>query len=151
MEIKMDLKRSSTAVWHGSIKEGKGTLTSTSKVLDQTPYSFAARFLSEDGKMGTNPEELIAAAHAGCFSMALSGELTGAGFIPTELKTTASIIVKQTPTGFEISEIQLNLEGTVPNITEAKFLELAQGAKKNCPVSKALSAVPISLTAKLLH
>jgi osmotically inducible protein OsmC len=147
----MDLKRSSTAVWHGSIKEGKGTLTSTSKVLDQTPYSFAARFLSEDGKMGTNPEELIAAAHAGCFSMALSGELTGAGFIPTELKTTAAITVKQTPTGFEISEIQLVLEGTVPNITEAKFLELAQNAKKNCPVSKALAAVPISLTAKLLH
>jgi lipoyl-dependent peroxiredoxin len=147
----MDLKRSSQAVWHGSLKEGKGTLTSTSKVLDQTPYSFAARFVSEDGKMGTNPEELIAAAHAGCFSMALSAELTGAGFIPTELKTTASITVKQTPAGFEISEILLTLEGTVPNITEAKFLELAQGAKKNCPVSKALSAVPITLNAKLLH
>jgi len=77
--------------------------------------------------------------------------LSGAGFIPTELKTTASITVKQTPAGFEISEIQLTLEGTVPNITEAKFLELAQGAKKNCPVSKALSAVPITLTAKLLQ
>lgn len=147
----MDLKRSSQAVWHGSGSEGSGTLTSTSKVLDQTPYSFAARFVSEDGKMGTNPEELIAAAHAGCFSMALSFELTKAGFVPSELKTTASITVKQTPAGFEISAILLTLEGKVPNITEAKFLELAQGAKKNCPVSKALAAVPVSLEAKLLQ
>jgi len=146
----MDLKRSSQAVWHGSSREGNGTLTSTSKVLDQTPYSFASRFLSKDGKMGTNPEELIAAAHAGCFSMALSSVLTAAGFIPTELKTTAEITVKQASSGFEISAVQLILEGKVPNIPEAKFMELAESAKKNCPVSKALAAVPISLTAKLL-
>jgi lipoyl-dependent peroxiredoxin len=147
----MEIKRSSQAVWHGSIKEGQGTLTSTSKVLSQTPYSFATRFQNEDGKMGTNPEELIAAAHAGCFAMALSSQLSGAGHIPTELKTNATVVVKQVEGGFEISEIQLTLEGNVPGITEEKFLELAQNAKKNCPVSKALSAVPITLTAKLIR
>lgn len=147
----MDLKRSSQAVWHGSSREGQGLLTSTSKVLDQTPYSFAARFESVDGKMGTNPEELIAAAHAGCFTMALSSQLSGAGHIPTELKTTATVVVKQVEGGFEISEIQLALEGKVSGVTEEKFLELARVAKKNCPVSKALAAVPISLTAKLLQ
>ena len=146
----MDLKRSSQAVWHGSGKDGQGLLTSTSGTLNQTPYSFAARFESVDGKMGTNPEELIAAAHAGCFSMALSFQLSGAGYVPTELRTTATIIVKQKESGFEISEIQLALEGKVPGVTEEKFQELAQVAKKNCPVSKALAAVPISLTAKLV-
>jgi osmotically inducible protein OsmC len=125
-------------------------LTSTSGALNQTPYSFAARFESVDGKMGTNPEELIAAAHAGCFTMALSFQLSGAGYVPTELKTTANVIVKQKESGFEIGEIQLVLEGKVPGVTEEKFQELAQVAKKNCPVSKALAAVPISLTAKLL-
>jgi lipoyl-dependent peroxiredoxin len=146
----MDLKRSSQAIWHGPGKDGKGTLTSTSGALNQTPYSFAARFESVDGKMGTNPEELIAAAQAGCFTMALSFQLSGAGYVPTELKTTANVIVKQKESGFEIGEIQLVLEGKVPGVTEEKFLELAQVAKKNCPVSKALAAVPISLTAKLL-
>jgi len=146
----MDLKRSSQAVWHGTGKDGKGTLTSTSGALNQLPYSFAARFESVDGKMGTNPEELIAAAHAGCFTMALSFQLSGAGFVPTELKTTATLIVKQKENGFEISEIQLALEGKVPGVTVEKFQELAQVAKKNCPVSKALAAVPISLTAKLV-
>jgi osmotically inducible protein OsmC len=146
----MDLKRSSQAIWHGPGKDGKGTLTSTSGALNQTPYSFAARFESVDGKMGTNPEELIAAAHAGCFTMALSFQLSGAGYVPTELKTTANVIVKQKESGFEIGEIQLVLEGKVPGVTEEKFQELAQVAKKNCPVSKALAAVPISLTAKLL-
>ena len=147
----MELKRNSQAVWKGSGKEGSGILTSTSKVLNKTPYSFSTRFLSEDGKSGTNPEELIAAAHAGCFTMALSFDLTNAGFIPTELSTNASLIVKQNEGGFEISEIQLAVEGNVPGITEEKFLSLAQNAKKNCPVSKALAAVPIKLTAKLLH
>jgi len=146
----MELKRSSQAVWHGSGQDGKGTLTSTSMVLNQTPYSFATRFLSEDGKSGTNPEELIAAAHAGCFTMALSFELAGAGFTPSELSTRATVSVKQGEGGFEISGIQLALEGKVPGISEEKFVELAQKAKKNCPVSKALAALPISLTATLL-
>ena len=147
----MEIRRSSQAVWHGSIKEGQGLLTSTSKALNQTPYSYTTRFQNEDGKMGTNPEELIAAAHAGCFTMAFSSQLSGAGYPPTELKTNATVIMKQMEGHFEISEIQLSLEGNVPGITEEKFLELAQIAKKTCPVSKALSAVPISLTSKLLR
>lgn len=147
----MDIKRNSQAVWQGSLTEGHGLLTSTSKVLDQTPYSFASRFKNEDGKMGTNPEELIAAAHAGCYSMALSSQLTKAGFVPTELKTNAAVIMKQGEGGYAISEVQLTVEGNVPGVTEAKFLELAQIAKENCPVSKALAALPISLSAKLLR
>ncbi|HTX80010.1 MAG TPA: OsmC family peroxiredoxin, partial [Longilinea sp.] len=119
--------------------------------LNQIPFSSTTRFQNVDSKMGTNPEELIAAAHAGCFSMALSFQLSGAGFVPTELKTTATILLRQKESGFEIAEIQLNLEGKVPGVTEEKFQELAQVAKKNCPVSKALAAVPISLTARLVQ
>jgi osmotically inducible protein OsmC len=122
-----------------------------SKVLNQTPYSFATRFQNEDGKQGTNPEELIAAAHAGCFTMAVSFQLSNAGFTPTELKTNATVVMKPNAGGYEIAEIQLELEGTAPGITEEKFKELAQVAKQNCPVSKALSALPITLTAKLAH
>lgn len=142
--------RKSSAVWNGTGKEGKGLLTSTSGVLSDTPYSFAARFESEDGKAGTNPEELIAAAHAGCFTMALSFQLSGAGFTPTELKTEAIVKVDQVEGGFAISSIQLKLTGSVPDITEEKFLELANAAKEGCPVSKALSAVSISLEASLV-
>lgn len=147
----MDLKRSSQAVWHGSGEDGQGTFSSTSGALNQIPFSSTTRFQNVDSKMGTNPEELIAAAHAGCFSMALSFQLSGAGFVPTELKTTATILLRQKESGFEIAEIQLNLEGKVPGVTEEKFQELAQVAKKNCPVSKALAAVPISLTARLVQ
>jgi osmotically inducible protein OsmC len=141
--------RKSSAVWNGTGKEGKGVLTSTSGVLNNTPYSFAARFESEDGKAGTNPEELIAAAHAGCFTMALSFQLTGAGFTPTELKTEAAVKVDQVEGGFKITSIKLTLTGQVPNISEEQFLELANAAKEGCPVSQALSAVDISLEAKL--
>jgi osmotically inducible protein OsmC len=141
--------RKSSAVWNGTGKEGKGVLTSTSGVLNNTPYSFAARFESEDGKAGTNPEELIAAAHAGCFTMALSFQLTGAGFTPTELKTDAAVKVDQVEGGFKITSIKLTLTGHVPNISEEQFLELANAAKEGCPVSQALSAVDISLEAKL--
>ncbi|WP_423149541.1 OsmC family protein [Rubrolithibacter danxiaensis] len=145
----MNMIRRSTAVWNGTGKEGKGTLTSTSGVLQQTPYSFAARFQNEDGKAGTNPEELIAAAHAGCFSMALSFQLVGAGYTPTELQTEAAVKIDQVGEGFEITSIKLTLTGTVPNITEEKFQELAKAAKEGCPVSKALSAAEITLEAKL--
>ncbi len=142
--------RRSTAVWNGTGKEGKGSLTSTSGVLNNTPYSTSARFENEDGKAGTNPEELIAAAHAGCFSMALSFQLTEAGFVPTELKTEASVRLDPGDNGFSITSIELNLTGTVPGISEEEFLRLANAAKAGCPVSKALSAVSISLNAKLV-
>lgn len=142
--------RRSTAVWNGTGKEGKGVLTSTSGVLSNTPYSFAARFESEDGKAGTNPEELIAAAHAGCFSMALSFQLAGAGFTPDELKTEAAVKVEPGEGGFSITSITLKLEAKIPGISEEQFSELANAAKAGCPVSKALSAVDISLDAKLV-
>ncbi|WP_207533425.1 OsmC family protein [Desertivirga arenae] len=141
--------RRSSAVWNGSGKEGKGTLTSTSGVLSNTPYSFAARFESEDGKAGTNPEELIAAAHAGCFTMALSFQLSGAGFVPEELKTEAAVRVDPSEGGFSITAITLKLEAKVPGISEEQFQELANAAKAGCPVSKALSSVAITLEAKL--
>ena len=146
----MGINRKSTAIWNGTGKEGSGTVSSTSGVLNNTPYSFASRFVSEDGKAGTNPEELIAAAHAGCFSMALSFQLSGAGFPPTELKTEAVVSMENIDGHFSITKIQLNLEGKVPSVSYEKFIELAELAKKSCPVSKALSAVPISLSAKLL-
>jgi osmotically inducible protein OsmC len=144
------MKRKSTAVWNGTGKEGSGKLTSTSGVLKETPYSFAARFVSEDGKAGTNPEELIAAAHAGCFSMALSFQLGGAGFTPDELHTDAIVNLENVDGGFKIQRIDLVLTGKVPGLDKEKFLELATAAKKNCPVSQALSAVEITLSAELL-
>jgi osmotically inducible protein OsmC len=143
------MNRKSTAVWKGTGLEGSGTLTSTSGVLQSTPYSFAARFKSEDGKAGTNPEELIAAAHAGCFSMALSFQLTGAGFPPSELTTVANVKVENIDGGFVITGIHLDLKGKVPGISKEKFLELADVAKANCPVSKALKAVPMTMEAVL--
>ena len=144
------IKRISNAVWKGTGLEGSGTLSSTSGVLNETPYSFAARIVSEDGKAGTNPEELIGAAHAGCFSMALSFQLTGAGFPPTQLATKATVEMEKGDAGFRVSAIKLAVEGTVPGISEEKFLELAGVAKANCPISQALAAVPISLDAKLV-
>ncbi len=145
------MKRRASAVWNGSGKEGSGTLSSTSGVLDNTPYSFAARFVSEDGKAGTNPEELIAAAHAGCFTMALSFQLGNAGFTADELSTEAVVTVENPDgSGFKIMKIELSLKGKVPGIDKDKFLELANNAKKGCPVSQALSTVDITLSAELL-
>jgi len=141
--------RKSNAVWNGTGKEGSGTLSSTSGVLNQTPYSFSARFVSEDGKAGTNPEELIAAAHAGCFTMALSFQLTNNGFPPTQLNTEAQLKLENTGSGFKIMSINLVCVGEVPEITEEKFLELANNAKTGCPVSNALAAIEIKLDAKL--
>jgi len=109
-------------------------------------YSFASRF--ESGS-GTNPEELIAAAHAGCFSMAFSNELAKAGFTPRRVHTRAGAHLEKVGAGFKITAIDLDTEGDVPGITEARFLEIAEGAKKNCPVSQALAAVEIRLNAKL--
>src|SRR3954464_6480714 len=110
------MRRKSSAVWHGTGLEGSGTLTSTSGVLQNTPYTFAARFKSEDGTAGTNPEELIAAAHAGCYSMALSFQLTNAGFPPNELKTDAVLNLENKDGGFSITGIHLDVVGDVPNI-----------------------------------
>ena len=129
--------RKARAVWQGTGKDGKGRLTTDSGILSDTPYTFKTRFESDPG---TNPEELIAAAHAGCFSMALAFQLQGAGFTPTELATEAAVTLVQEGGGFKISKSALTLQAKVPNIDRAKFEELARAAEKNCPVSKVLNA-----------
>jgi len=144
------MKRKATAIWQGNGMEGKGKLTSTSGVLNNTPYSFVTRFKNEDGIAGTNPEELIAAAHGGCYAMALSFMLTGAGYVATELKVETAVNIEQKTDHFEITGIHLDLTGNIPGITTEKFLELADNAKINCPVSQALKAVKITLSAKLV-
>ena len=138
--------RTSKAQWNGSLKDGKGTVSLGSGAYDGQ-YSFSSRF--ESGT-GTNPEELIAAAHAGCFSMALSAGLGKSGFTPTRISSEANVHLEKVGEGFGITKIDLITEGEVPGIDEATFLEHAEGAKKNCPVSKALGAVEITLTAKLV-
>lgn len=143
------MKRRATAIWQGNGLEGKGNLSSTSGVLKVTPYSTAARFQNEDGTAGTNPEELIAAAHSGCYAMALSFALSGEGFVPTELNVKAAVSIEKIDDHFEITDIHLDLTGNVPGISKDKFIELAISAKENCPVSKALRAVEITLSAKL--
>jgi lipoyl-dependent peroxiredoxin len=140
------MDRTASAVWNGSLKEGKGTISTQSGVLKDTQYSFAARF--ESG-IGTNPEELIAAAHAGCFTMALSGQLTSAGFIPDSLNTTARLTLDMhdKPT---ITKIHLTTKAKVPNIDKGKFDELAANAKSGCPISRLLAAAEITLEATLV-
>jgi len=144
------MKRRATAIWQGNGLEGKGNLSSTSGVLKATPYSTAARFQNEDGTAGTNPEELIAAAHSGCYAMALSFALSGAGFVPTELNVKAAVNIEKIDDHFEITDIHLDLTGNIPGISKDKFIELAISAKENCPVSKALRAVEITLSAMLV-
>ena len=140
--------RTATAVWNGTGKDGAGHLTTPSGVLDGQPYSFKTRFESEDGRAGTNPEELIAAAHAGCFSMALAFQLQQAGYTAEELRTKANLTLEPQGAGFAITAIRLDLAARVPNLDEAKFQELANEAKANCPVSKVLNA-EITLNAQL--
>ncbi len=142
--------RKSTARWQGDGLHGKGALTTQSGVFKDQPYSFQTRFQSEDGKAGTNPEELIGAAHAGCYAMALSFALSDAGHAPEELRVTAGVDLQKVEGGFAIKAIALELEARVPGIDKAKFEALAEGAKKGCPVSKALAATPITLSTKLL-
>jgi lipoyl-dependent peroxiredoxin len=132
--------------WRGDLKGGKGTVKLGSGAFEG-PYSFTSRF--ESGT-GTNPEELIAAAHAGCFSMAFSNGLSQAGFVPTRVHTTAKVSLEKGDAGFSVTKIELETEGEVPGIDEAKFQAEADKAKKGCPISKALSAVPITLNAKLI-
>ena len=137
--------KTADAVWNGSLGEGKGHLITQSKVVD-VDYTWKAR--AEDGA-GTNPEELIAAAHAGCFSMALSHILGGAGFTPTKITTKAAVSFDKVGDGFAITGIKLTTLATIPNIDEATFMKCADMAKGGCPVSKALASVPITLEAKL--
>jgi len=144
------LKRTSTAVWRGTGPKGSGALSTLSGAFKDQPYSTAARFVSEDGKAGTNPEELIAAAHAGCFTMATAFQITNAGHEPTELKTLATVSMEKQDIGWTIVGIPLELEGTVPGTTAEQFQTFAENAKKGCPISRALSAVPITLAAKFV-
>lgn len=143
------MKRSGSAVWRGEGKTGSGTLTTPSGALRELPYSAKVRFEDETGRAGTNPEELIAAAHAGCFSMALAFQLAAAGHPPEQLDTTANVSLEQEGSGWTIKRIVLSLRGRVPGITPEKFQELANAAKAGCPVSRALGAVDIQLEASL--
>ncbi len=138
--------RTAEGEWKGGLKDGSGIVTLGSGAYSG-PYSFKSRM--EDGA-GTNPEELIAAAHAGCFSMALSAGLAGAGFSPQRVHTTAKVFFGPADGGFAISKIELVTEAEIPGIDDATFQEQAAGAKKGCPISKALASVPISLEAKLV-
>ncbi|MEC4589428.1 MULTISPECIES: OsmC family protein [Nitrospirillum] len=139
------LKRTANAVWHGTGKDGDGTLTTQSATLSNVPYSYIARF--GDGK-GTNPEELIAAAHAGCFSMALAFMLSGAGFTPEEIKSDAVLTMEGEGGGWRISAVKLTVRAKIPGIEPGKFQDLAAEAKANCPVSRVLNA-EITLDAAL--
>jgi osmotically inducible protein OsmC len=137
--------RKASAVWNGSLKEGKGTISTDSKVLSNAQYSFSTRF--ENG-IGTNPEELIAAAHAGCFTMALSGQLTSAGIIPESLETTAAVTMEKLEAGFTITKVHLDVTGKIPGADAAAFEKAAQNAKAGCPISRLLKT-EITMTAKL--
>jgi osmotically inducible protein OsmC len=138
--------RTAEAEWRGNLTEGKGRIKAQSGTLD-APYDFRAR--TADGK-GTNPEELIAAAHAGCFSMALSAGLGASGLTPERIKTTAKVFLEKQGDAFAIPRIELETEATVPGIDDATFQKHAEKAKANCPVSKALAGTAISLKARLV-
>ena len=137
--------RKAKAIWHGAGRDGSGNLSTDSGVLAGTPYSFKTRFENEKG---TNPEELMAAAHAGCFTMALAFGLQSAGYKPTELHTEAAVTIEPEGDGFRITRSALTLRATVPNLEQAEFDRLAGVAEKNCPVSKVLNA-EITLDAEL--
>ncbi|MCE2542614.1 MAG: OsmC family protein [Acidobacteria bacterium] len=139
----MDSKAS--AVWNGSLKDGSGQISSESGVLSSAAYTFATRF---EGSAGTNPEELIAAAHAGCFSMALSAQLGGAGLTPDHVSTTATVTLEQTDGGFAVTKVHLDVSARVPGADQAAFDTAAGNAKAGCPISKLLNA-EISMDATL--
>lgn len=141
----MTIKRKGSAVWEGGLKDGRGNLSTQSGVLSNQPYGFSSRF---EGQPGTNPEELIAAAHAGCFTMALSLILGEAGLTAERLETTAEVSLEKVDDGFAISAVDLTLEAKIPGAEDAQFRDLADKAKAGCPVSKLLKA-PISLKATL--
>jgi osmotically inducible protein OsmC len=139
------MKRTGSAVWRGGIRDGEGTVSTESGVLDGAQYSFSTRF--EDGK-GTNPEELLAAAHAGCFSMALSKQLNDAGFTADSINTTAAVRLEKTDAGFSITKVHLDVTARVPGADAAAFETAANNAKAGCPVSRLFNA-EITLDAKL--
>jgi osmotically inducible protein OsmC len=142
------MKRKASAVWRGDLKTGRGTISTESTVLKDTPYSFGTRF--ENGP-GTNPEELIGAAHAGCFSMAFSAELGKAGFKPDEIATTATVnFENHAQTGWTVTKIHLACTARIPGIDAVKFAAIADGAKKGCPISRLLAAAEITLDARLV-
>jgi lipoyl-dependent peroxiredoxin len=137
--------RKASAVWNGSLKEGKGTISTDSGVLTKTQYSFSTRF--ENGA-GTNPEELIAAAHAGCFTMALSAQLGNAGLTPESLETTAAVTLEKLDAGFTITKVHLDVTARVPGASQAQFDKAAGDAKAGCPISRLLKA-EITMSARL--
>jgi lipoyl-dependent peroxiredoxin len=139
------MQRTATAVWNGTLKEGKGAISTASGVLSSTPYSFSTRF--ENGH-GTNPEELIAAAHAGCFTMALSAQLSTMNFTPETLSTKATVSLEKLDAGWTISKVHLDVTAKVPGISSSAFEAAAASAKANCPVSRLLKA-EITMTASL--
>ena len=141
----MTMKRKASAVWRGDLKAGKGVISTESGTLKETQYSFSTRF--ESG-VGTNPEELIAAAHAGCFSMAISAELGKAGITPESIATTATITMEKTDAGFTVTESHLDVTAKVPGQDKTKVLEIANAAKAGCPISRLLKA-NITMDAKL--
>ena len=139
------MERKASAVWKGSLKEGKGEFSAQSGVFSHTPYSFRTRF--EDAS-GTNPEELIAVAHVACFSMALSAQLGAANFSPESINTTANLTMEKQDSGFTITKVHLDVSARVPNADDAAFQKAAENAKAGCPVSKVLNA-KITMSAKL--
>jgi lipoyl-dependent peroxiredoxin len=139
------MQRNASAHWSGGLKDGKGTITSASGVLNNTPYSFSTRFESQPG---TNPEELIAAAHAGCFTMALSAQLGNAGMTAQSLDTTATVTLEKLESGFAITKVHLQVKAKISGADKAKFEQAAKNAETGCPVSKVLNA-KITMDAQL--
>lgn len=139
------MQRKASAVWKGGLKDGRGTISSDSGVLKDTKYSFSTRFENEPG---TNPEELIAAAHAGCFSMALSAQLGAAGIAPEQISTQAAVTLEKVDAGFAITAVHLTVRARIPGSDKEKFQQAADAAKSGCPVSKVLNA-KITMDAQL--
>ena len=141
------MERQASAVWNGTLKEGNGIMTVPSGVLKDARYTWGQRFAEDPG---TNPEELIAAAHAGCFSMAFSGKLTTAGFPPEQITTTATVTLEKTDAGMSVTKIHLSTRARVPNVSQAVFDEQAEGARAGCPISRLLApAATITMDATL--
>jgi osmotically inducible protein OsmC len=140
------MQRKASAIWHGTLKEGKGTISTESGLLQDAQYSFSTRF--ENGK-GTNPEELIAAAHAGCYSMALSNVLTNAKLPPESIETTADVTLEKVDAGMTVTKIHLTTRAKVPGASKEAFTTAANDAKVNCPISRLLKAAEITLDAQL--
>ena len=139
------MNRTASAVWQGGLKDGRGTVSTESGALSQLAYSFRTRFENEKG---TNPEELIGAAHAGCFSMALSAQLGEAGMTPSRIETTATVTLEKETEGFAVTTIHLDVSATIPGADEAKFQAAANKAKEGCPISKLFKA-KITMQARL--